>query len=505
MIRKQNIFYLFLLIPVFILSCTGEEPEYEPPETVTEIVPTESEDENYRDIYNGSAFNVNSEKPVIEIGIDEVLINTLNLNLDLDSHEEQIIVLKHRNDPDGRIYITVADYSNVTSTYIRVWQSETLAENIRSFMVYLDDLIGDHNSEIVCSGRDAGGNTTLNVFWKNTSDNNLSYIPVFEKTVKGTIDINQMERVRGYHQGLKDGVSYTITMTSEAAAEDGTMNLVKTVYYWDFPLRQYIELSSEIIENNDIAETRLSYILNGDESVFYDFISGPWFKDQQIIYFDPENESSTFYTDDIQENYDWMNSYKIMSNLLYTRCKNEIINYIENEIYVRVIDVDEVKITVRDIDNQTRKKNENEIWTGTYVRMNNDMKADTVKTLESVIDVTELPVLTGQYISDAGDLMEFYGSDFYMKNAYEEISGGFAVYSADFNILNLKVIDDNGMVSEERSFAIDYREDRKENSIERTIVLTPGTLSIYGFHVSDTEFFRFTQIETLEIMNEDAQ
>ena len=134
--------------------------------------------------------------------------------------------------------------------------------------------------------------------------------------------------------------------------------------------------------------------------------------------------------------------------------------------------------------------------------MGSDQQAESVKDLDSVLENADLPVLSGQYISGAGDIIEFYGSDFYMKNSDEEINGGFAVYRADIDILSLKIFNDKGIVTEERTFALDYTEDENDRTIERTLVLTPGSLSIYGFHPFDTEFYRLTQIETLELDTE---
>ena len=499
MIRKYIYLFFISLVIIQFHSCVRDDEEYQPPEMVTEIIPSTGDTDNYDDIYGGSTFNLSSDKPLISMADDEVLISTLNLNLDLDTHEEQILVTKKRANPDGNIHIIVADYSNVSKGYTRAWESITSAENIRSFLVYLDDIIGDHNNEIVCSGRDSSGRTTLDIFWKNTSDNQLGYIPVFRTAAKGTIEINQSERSRAYHQGLKDGESYTITVTTENSSGDDNFSLFREIFFWDFPSKHYIKLSEEELESNTVVENRLSEVFEGDESLFFDFITGPWYKDEQIIYFDPAESSATFFANDIQENYTWINSYKVMSNLLYARCRNDIINYIENEIYIRVINLDEVMITVRDIDNQTRKKSENDIWTGRYIRMNGEMKTDTVSTLDSVVGDIKLPVLNGQYISDSGDIVEFYGSDFYFKNSFEEFNGGYAIFAADIVILNIKILDSRGIVTEERSFAVDYRETKSDTSIERVLVLTPGNLSIYGFHISDTDFFRFTQVETLDV------
>ena len=504
----RNIFYLLLVTIVFFTSCTQQAEDYSPPEMVKEIKPSIENDDFNDGFFSENSLTTNNEKPFIDIPQDEVLINTMNINLDLDSQDEQILIMKKRDNPEGPINIAVADYDNVKNSYVRAWESSTSSESIRAFDIHLEDIVGDHNSEIICSGRNSEGLTTLDVFRKSDENRRqLDYKLIFSQAAMGSIEINQTERSRAYHQGLKDGVSYTITVTKESdtSGDENSFNLIESKYYWDFPLRQYLLLSEELIENDFAAEKQIETIAAGDEQVFYDYISGPWQFEDLIIYFDPENETATFFTDDIQENYSWVNSYKVLSNLLYIRCRNEIINYIENEIYVRIVDLDQVRITVRDIDSQTHTKEANDIWSNDYFRMNREQQDSTIKKLESVIDNFNLPELTGQYISDSGDIIEFYGTDFYIRSSIEELKGGFAVYAADTDILSLKIIDENGIVTEERSFSIEYTEERKEQHIERTIVLTPGKLSIHGFHPSDTEFYRYTQIETLEMYQEEDQ
>ena len=500
----------FTIITILVSSCSKPEEEYIPPAMVEEIKPVIDNDD-YNDGYysDNSLYNKNN-KPLIELKPDEVLINTLNINLDLDSQEEQILILKKRENPEGKISIAVADYNNVNSSYIRSWMGETSAENIRSFDIHLDDMVGDHNSEIICTGRNSAGLTTMDVFRKSTDNKQLEYKSIFSRTIRGNIDINHFERSKSYLQGLKDGESYTITVTTEQeytnGNDTGKIFLVISKFYWDFPVRKYVLLEEETVEDELIAEKQLETIVSSDESSFYRYIDGPWQYDDLIIYFDSGSNTATFYSDDIQENYSWINSYKVLSNLLYIRCRNEIINYIENEIYVRIIDINTAQITVRDINSQTRTKEGNDIWSNQYTRMDRNQKEQTIKKIENLINKDSLTKLSGQYISDSGEIIEFYGTDFYMRNSLEEFSGGFAVFKSDVEILSLKIIDENGIVKEERSYSLEYKEERKEEFIERTIVLIPGLLSIYGFNETDTEFFRYSQIETLDIQSvEDNQ
>ncbi|MBI9105558.1 MAG: pallilysin-related adhesin [Spirochaetales bacterium] len=501
-----------VLSALLLFSCLRPAEKYEPPEMVKEIIPNSEGTSSSKEMYELDSFDPGSQKPVIKLGSNEVLINTINLNLDLDSSEEQIIIIKDRDMPEGKITIVVADYDNVENKYIRSWQSSTGASNIRSFIVYLDDLIGDHNNEIVCSGRDANGNSTLDIFWKNNSSSNslLSYLSIFNISEKGTIEIIQQSRSRAYQQGLKDGVSYPITVTREEGTASESIDLIQSKYYWDFPLKRYVKLTEEKLESTEIIERQLTEILDGDEQGFYNYINGPWISESRekddnelIIYFNPDMQTATFYTGDIQENYTWANSYKVLSNLLYIRCRNEIINYIENEIFVKINGIDEITITVKDIDSQTRVKAPNDIWSMKYRRLNSTRLNETIKTIESVSGLSDLPILTGQYISDSGDVMEFYGSEFQMRTSYNVLSGGFAVYSADIDILDLKIINEAGIVYDTRTFALDFSEIEKDRTIERTLILTPGKLSIYGFKASNTVVYRLVQIETLEIPADD--
>ena len=508
----RNFITCLIITVVLFSSCLKPEEDYKPPEMVKEIVPGSDGGDKPEDLFELASYDSSAQKPVVPLNTNEVLINTINLNLDLDSSDEQIIVIKKRDNPEGNISIIAADYDNVKSAYTRSWSSETGASNIRSFVVYLEDIIGDHNNEIVCSGRDSSGRSTLDIFWKSNTGGNslLNYQTVFSVAEKGTIEIIQQERSRAYQQGLKDGVSYTIAVTREETAGGDAIDLIRSDYFWDFPLKRYVKLTEEKIENTEIRERRLAEILGGDEGSFYNFIKGPWHTaaagssdEDLIIFFDPASKSSTFYTEDVQENYSWVNSYKVLSNLLYIRGRNEIINYIENEIYIRINSVDEITVTVKDIDNQTRVKKPNDIWTRKYRRLADSELDDTIKTIESAARTSPLPFLSGQYMSDSGDIIEFYGSDFFMKTSLEQIAGGFAVYSADIDIIDFKITDKAGLVTGTRTFALDFTEEVTERFIERTLILTPGKLSIYGFRPSDTEFYRFVQIETLEIDNEE--
>ncbi len=511
MIKKNILFFIVIMLLSNLYSCNRASEVYERPESVTQLTPAPDEDSISDDEKYEDSFSIQETKPNIVIRSDETVLSTINLNLDLDTSDEQIIVLKNRQNPALEIYIAVADYDNVKGDYVRVWEGTTSATSGRSFSVYLEDLVGDHSNQIVCSGRDSEGNTTLDVFWRNneSSGSGLNYSSIFSLKQPGAIEIIPVKRSMAYESGQKDGVSYTISASTEKSGNDGKISLIQSIYFWDFPLKKFIKLKEEELEYTTIEEKQLADIYSGPEENFYAYINGPWFTENStswnnniIVLMDPKAETITFYSDRIQENFKWTNSYKVLSNLLYIRAQNEIINYIEIEVYVRIVNLDEIRLTVKDIDNQTRVISPNDVWTDNYYRMGEREKFDTIKTLRKASEAIELPELNGQYISDAGDIIEFYGTSFHMKNSFEEISGGYAVYSADTPVLSLKIVDDSGIEIDTRAFSIDFSEENKNRIIERTLVMVPGELSIYGFKPSDTEYYRFTQTETLDMSSE---
>ena len=53
-------------------------------------------------------------------------------------------------------------------------------------------------------------------------------------------------------------------------------------------------LSQKNIENNTVQQKQLENITEGDESLFYDFIDGPWFNGDNIIAFSPDDVITSY-------------------------------------------------------------------------------------------------------------------------------------------------------------------------------------------------------------------
>ena len=81
MIRKLLTFSL-IAAAVLYTSCLKPKPEYKPPEMVKEIVPGQSGNEDSDNLFELDLYDSNAEKPVISLETDEVLLNTIKLNLD---------------------------------------------------------------------------------------------------------------------------------------------------------------------------------------------------------------------------------------------------------------------------------------------------------------------------------------------------------------------------------------------------------------------------------------
>ncbi|MFO7848523.1 MAG: hypothetical protein R6V67_01065, partial [Spirochaetia bacterium] len=92
-----------------------------------------------------------------------------------------------------------------------------------------------------------------------------------------------------------------------------------------------------------------------------------------------------------------------------------------------------------------------------------------------------------------------------LEEGDETISGGFSTYSFGTDILELRVVDDKGIVEERRTYSFDFLEEKSENEILRRLVLRPGKVVRTGFTTSDENPLIFHQREVIEDETDEDQ
>jgi hypothetical protein len=444
--------------------------------------------------------------PFVAIPQGKAIIQVLNSNLDLDSMDEQILILRDKEKTDTNIRIAVVDFDTVQNKYVIAWQSDTLATNVRTFSVSLIDLIGDHILEVLCSGSNAKGEQTLDVFRKTRAPEGggIYFQSIFSLNLAGSISVEEEPRSAAYQSGNKSGKSFPIVTISKDAESRNAFDLEKTTYYWKVNDNRYLKLSSEKIPGKETEDKALAELFQKDEQGFEAFLDGPWVlstasKDQTaILHFDRMSRQITFFTGNVQEVYSWINSYRMLSDGIQLNGVNDLVPYMRNQILLKVEALDRIAVTISDVNSENGSKSLNGQWSGKYFKLTSQMQKGIIRgsnegTARKIID------FQGFYRSDTGGELTLTAPLFSLKENKKEINGGFAYYDVGkTSIMMLKVFDQFGIVTEIRTYRYEFTETKRENEIIRTLVLVPGILGVNGFQQTDYSYLRFEQIETIE-------
>jgi hypothetical protein len=403
----------------------------------------------------------------------------VTVNLDLDESEEQIIVFKRRDDPDDLIRLLVVAFDPIRNSWIRAWEGVTAATSVRSFSVYTDDLIGDHEQEIVAFGINTNGEQTLDVFRK-TSDAlglGLSYAPILSVAADVTIDIDKVARPDSYE--AMDTVtipSYTVLAERRDRTSANPFDSIRTTYFWDFSARRYVPGRVESVSGEAIADGRLRDLFAGNEHDFERFLSGPWYRSSdtettQLAFFGHRDRTIVFHNGHLQQAYLWDNSTKaVYGRGVSLFITNESIRTVKRLVSVSVQDLNRITIAIQGTNGLD----------GTYERLTGSLQTAVLRT-EARMRLSETE-LSGLYRSDAGIEIVFRNPEFTFRDGGLRSSGGYALYGlgADL-ILAMKHVDENRLPQEQLTYRATFRETRGDDRIVRRLRLERGEIGIAGF------------------------
>ena len=74
------------------------------------------------------------------------------------------------------------------------------------------------------------------------------------------------------------------------------------------------------------------------------------------------------------------------------------------------------------------------------------------------------------------------------------LQGGYAMYNAATPVLELRILDGAGLISDSRRYRFSYNEEERDDKIFRTLSLLPGIVGIYGFEATADTPQRYEQI-----------
>lgn len=507
--RSRSIISLLLIgllaALLFLVSCGTDSQKPQPVEKAKIVVPIGGNSES-GNAPSPVGADVTQEilTPKVPIPKEDNLLQVINVNLDLDQSEEQILVLKNKDKADSPIRIAVADFDNVRNEYVMSWKHATGATNIRTFTVTTEDIIGDHNLEIICAGMNSNGEQTLDIFRKAHPPTgvNLYYSEIFSIAVRGTIEIERHERSKAYKLGQKNGTSYSIVTYSKDPKGEHIGDLLKRTYNWKYQTNIYVETDRQKIPGKQIDDRRLNALYSKGAAAFERFLSGPWFKasngssggavdptasttdtSNTILYFDPEKRKITFYTGDVMEVYHWENSYRTLYNRLIIRGYNELVQYIKAQISLSVVSINRIEVY---------SPSE---WAGSYQKLTESMQQSLIKRANTPF---KKPGLSGRYTNANGGKIDFNAPRFVLEETGTKRSGGFSVFGYGVPVIEFQFLSPGGIVESTRSYKFEYSEEQSKTRIIRKLVLVPGKLGIHGFVATGDPPIRYEQTKIID-------
>ncbi len=492
-----------LLCTIVIAGCTARSPENEPIEAGLTVVPI-----------GGNGIVLASEAPVtadltettpapeLKVRLPDQYLpsQALTLNLDLDETEEQIIVFKRRDDPDDLIRILIVTFDPIRNNWIRAWEGTTAANNVRSFTVYTDDLVGDHEQEIVCFGINNNGEQTLDVYRRtsNALGLGLAYASALSVSADVNISIEEVDRSQAYEaMETTSGQSYPILVERRDRESENLFATVVTTYFWDFSTRRYVPGLQERVSGDVVQDSRLQNLFAGDEQSFERFLDGPWYRsssspeDVEIAFFGVRDRTIVFHNahQHLQQAFSWDDSAKtVYGRGIQLFVTNESIRTVKKLISVSVQDLNRVAVNIQGSDDLD----------GVYERLTGSLQTAVLGDDDQAAELSEIAP-RGLYQGDDGLEIVFGNPDFTLRGPSGERGGGYALYRVGgTTILELKFVDANRLPVESRRYGVEYSETSDDDRLIRRMLLTPGIVGISGFVPSTESVLSLEQIQLLD-------
>src|SRR6056297_3626904 len=441
------------------------------------------------------------------------ILQMVDVNLDLDRYEEQVLVAQDALSEENTISLFVADYDAIRDKYSITWRSDTVTQRRKGLQVTVIDSTGDHNLEIVCNGINADGLQTIDIFRRTTSPDEygLFFDRILSLEVQGTIELQESKRSQSYQNGLTNGASYPVVTSSKDTESERMSDIIKRTYIWRNDSRTYELVLEKKVSGQEIEDRRLKELFESGSETFEEFLSGPWLytkntgrntphSQRSLIHFNPMDKTITLYSGNVQEVYTWTSSQRFLANSLAIRGENEIVPFMRIYISAYIEDLSNIRLQIYDINSHNGQRDSNTSWSGMYQKIGESLQSTFLSSYPSYSDEgrSHLPTLTGVYKNDIGDEITFDPPYFTLERNGVQQSGGFSVYSMGSDVLELKIMNSQGIVVERLSYSFDYFEEQKSNEIIRRIVLVPGKIGVNGFKMGEKQPIRYEQVEKIE-------
>ena len=440
----------------------------------------------------------------------ETLISTLTIDLNNDGYDDEVVLV--RKVGSEFMWLIPGIYNPKDGSYLRLDQLLTPFSKTKTFSYSGMDIIGDHRTCLIYQGIGDNGNYVMSIFLCKDNGSKLILESIGDFSSDGTVFIQQTERSESYELGVTKGAPFSVwvykseQVEGEKTESNQSLNQIQQEYKWN-PDSQHYELSQEIkVTARRLAAKELSRIQDGTVETFADFLDGLWYKvsnedgNIRYVFFDYASKEIIQFIGDVQEVYEWQNS-KIRHNGMYLTTVNADIMNLHRRFDVALVNVDEIKITLRDDINLNISQSS--AWDGSYKKMNVQSSFNTNE--NSDLEIYKKEVLNGDVWTSIDDTFSVSFSDLTYKLQKGEFSET-GIYSiskiGEYIVLQLRSDLENSIFQEYYSLNFgskEITETVKRKTVQRTVTdynnltLTPVKITPIDCFVVEGRLYTLTR------------
>jgi hypothetical protein len=451
-------------------------------------------------------FDASAPRPWISVDPADTILQVVDAKLGADSHNGQIIAVKRAGDVESPVRILVADADSASgSYYYQSWESPLNASDSQVFSLAVEDLVGDHGSEIVASGMDGEGRNTLDVFRAIPGEvgKRISFKPICQ-LVANLISIEQTDRPESYTNEGKPGASFDIVEYLRDPDSQNAMDLVQIRHTWKAAQGRYVPGPPEKKPGAQVLESQLKALFSStDEGPFEQFLTGSWVhvspapngkgpdKYGSIIDFDPRARTIAISSGNTLDVYLWKDSRRQIYNRLLVIGENATVPQIQlrRTFSVNVDAVNSISVTIGGSES-------GETLTENFTKVTDDLRARLDARPKAQVQMTPLS-LQGTYTGADGLAIDFHGSQLLWTHKTGQREETFVIFSLGTSvILSARANGADGQTpGAAASWRVDFQEKKDAQRIVRTLTLTPIQLTVGGFEDTSGEVVALTQTE----------
>lgn len=437
----------------------------------------------------------------ILIDRDYSIYDIQNINIDNDDEDEQIILASPINGDRNIFKLYVADYNIEEDQFIEIYKGEVSENNLNIASVYSDDLTGDHNKEIIITGVDIKGYQVFEIYKlisiKDSEESSL--INIFSKAADGDFDINKIGRGNDYKIDNLPGESFLLELQKKNSDDNKTLIVEK--YKWNENSYLYELSSSDKVKISAVSNESLIKFYRGTSDDYLQFLSGPWYKINDhngnpthnmngIFHMINDEQTLTFFSDDIQESFTWADNRKptkFRNALSFYDVRNNFLKSKYSQIIIYIDSFESIRVEIRG----------DERWGGTYTQLNKNLQKALTETSKENTILSDTNI-NGLYKTNLNTELIFDNPEYILKEDGYETNGIYTIFKLqDDLILEMKELNENGLTEQIKTYKMKYNESSDDLRIIRTITLQKGILKSQGINLESNSELHFEQIEKI--------